>query len=441
MKNWITNKKSVLWLGVIFTLLMLVLNCLTLYTSDDYSYHYNMLDGSKVNNLVDVMRALYDHYFVQNGRLVAHFFTYVFLLMPKMVFNIVNTAMFVMQLFLIYQLVKREKDNAVIFFLAFAFIWVFEPGFGQVNLWLDGACNYLFSLVFSLVYFRKFVGDLNRQESMNGWKTIGWCLFSLLVGAYSENLSFCLIFGCFVILLWVRFVQKRKVYVDSVLGIVFGGIGYLTLALSPSTIANKTTEFSISVIINNFRVILQDYYKEFMLLLFVWAAALVLAVYCKVHAEKIFLSCICLFISLTSSLICMVAKYLSGRSMCGSTIFLILAVLLLFYEIWDSKYQIVVAAVGGIIAVSTAVMLVSGVYDVMWTYNKTARREAALREAAANGIEQIVLERINEETKYSASFRLPELDPENGAVFPNVDYGRYYGIDEVLGMEEEEDEK
>ena len=435
MKNWITNKKSVIWLGVILAVFMFALNCLTQYTADDYSYHYDMLDGSKVNNLADVIRALYDHYFVQNGRIVAHFFAYVFLLMPKMVFNIVNTAMFLIQLLLIYRLVKGEKENVVILFLEFAFIWLYEPSFGQVNLWLDGACNYLFSLVFALVYFRKFVGDLAEREKMGVWKTIGWCVFSLLVGAFSENLSFCLIFGCFVILLWVKFVQKRKVYVDSVLSIVFGGIGYLSLALSPSTVSNKTADFSISIFICNFKDIFQTYYEDFKILLFVWVVALIIAFYCRVNAEKIFLSCVCLFISLTSSLICMVAKYLSGRSMCGSTIFLILAVLILFYEVWDSKYQIAVASVAGIVTVSTVVMLVVGVYDVMWTYNKTARREATLREAAANGVEQVVLEKIDAKTKYSASYRLPELDPENGAVYPNVDYGKYYGIDEVLGME------
>lgn len=437
MKNWITNKKSVFWLGVIFTAFMFALNCLTQYTADDYSYHYNMLDGSKVNNLVDVMKALYDHYFVQNGRLVAHFFAYVFLLMPKLVFNVVNTAMFLFQLFLIYHLIRGEKENAVILFLEFAFIWLYEPSFGQVNLWLDGSCNYLFSLVFALIYFKKFVGDLAEREKISIWKTIGWCLFSFLVGAYSENLSFCLIFGCFVILLWVKVVQKRKIYIDSVLSIVFGGIGYLFLALSPSTVSNKTADFSISIFICNFKDIFKIYYEDFQFLLFMWVVALIVAFYCKVNAEKIFLSCICLFISLTSSLICMVAKYLSGRSMCGSTIFLILAVLILFYEVWDSKYQIAVASISGIVAVSTVVMLVVGVYDVMWTYNKTARREAYLKEAAANGEEYVVVERIDAKTKYSASYRLPELDPEDWTDYPNIDYEKYYGIDVILGMEED----
>ncbi|MGN1167839.1 MAG: DUF6056 family protein [Lachnospiraceae bacterium] len=490
------EKKTILWMGIAVIAFMLVLNCMTQYTADDYSYHYSMLDGSPVNSIPTLVKALYDHYFVQNGRILAHFFAYIFLMMPKMIFNVVNALMFGIQIYLIYRLAQSDskKQNAIMFFLTFAFIWLFQPAFGQVNLWLDGACNYLFAVVFSLLFFYSFAKEVFVSEKQMAsveqkcsekqmasveqkcsekqmasveqkssekqmasveqkssekqmalveqkcsvGKCVLACIFSFLVGGYTENISFCLIFGCILILLWKAVVLKRKIRIDEILRIVSAVVGYAFLALSPSTIHNKSAEFSISIFICNFKDIFYRYYETFLVLLVIWVVALVVAFYCEIDKNKIFLSVVCMIISLCSALICMVAKYLSDRSLCGSTVFLILAVLYLLYPIWETKYQIVISAVAGIITMMTVVMLIVGVYDIMWTYNKTARREAFLRQSAAEGKTEVYVEPIDARTMYSASYRLPELNGDDPTVYPNIDYERYYGIDVILCEEVEE---
>ena len=52
-------------------------------------------------------------------------------MMPKMIFNVVNALMFGIQIYLIYHLAQSDskKQNAIMFFLTFAFIWLFQPAF------------------------------------------------------------------------------------------------------------------------------------------------------------------------------------------------------------------------------------------------------------------------------------------------------------------------
>ena len=434
----VNSRKGVIGISVIIALFIFVLNCLTLYCADDYSYQYNLADGTSVNNIVDIFRALYDHYFVQSGRIFSHFFAYLFLWLPKPIFNIVNALMFLVQMLLVYKMSKAEssKHNIIIFLLIFAVIWVFEPSFGQVNLWVDGSCNYLFAIVFSLLFFASFVKEMREEMNNSKVKAVLWCLFSFMVGGYSENLSFCVIFGCILILIWNKFIEKRNWTKLAILKIVFALGGYAFMVFAPSTANKQAMAFSISGYLYNFKEIVYTYYDEFRIPLVVWVGAFVIAIYTKLKKEKLFLSAVCVAVSICSCLICMVAKYLSGRSMAGSLVFLVLAIMILAYDIWETNYQISVSLVAGYMVILTAMNLVLGCYDIMWTYNKTARREAYLSECAANGVDEVTVEIIDAQTRYSSSYRLPDLDTEDPTAYPNSDYEKYYGISVILGIGE-----
>ena len=434
----INSRRFVIGISVAIALFMFALNCLTLYCADDYSYQYNLADGTPVNNMVDIFRALYDHYFVQSGRIFSHFFAYLFLWLPKTIFNIVNALMFLAQMLLVYKMSKAEtnKHNIIILLLTFAIIWVFEPSFGQVNLWVDGSCNYLFAIVFSLLFFSSFVNEMREEMNCSNVKVVLWCLFSFMVGGYSENLSFCVIFGCILILIWNKFVKKQKWIKLAILKIIFALGGYAFMVFAPSTADKQAMAFSISNYLYNFKEIVYTYYDEFRIPLVIWIGAFVIAIYIKAKKEKLFLSAVCVAVSICNCLICMVAKYLSGRSMAGSLVFLVLAIMILAFDIWETNYQISVSLVAGYMVILTVMNLVLGCYDITWTYNKTARREAYLSECAANGVDEVTVEMIDAQTRYSSSYRLPDLNTENPTVYPNRDYEKYYGIPVILGIDE-----
>jgi hypothetical protein len=184
------------------------------------------------------------------------------------------------------------------------------------------------------------------------------------------------------------------------------------------------------------KYIILQFYSMYRVPLFIFAGALVLACYLKCSGKRIYLACVCVVISVCSSLMLFVASYASNRSFAASGIFLTLGIAVLLFEIWESDYRHIAAVLAGCITVLLVEMLVTGVYDIMWTYNKTARRDAYLRECASGGQQEAVVETIDPETKYSSSYRLPELAPEDPTVYPNVDYEKYYGIDCILSVEE-----
>lgn len=79
-----------------------------------------------------------------------------------------------------YHFAKQERENNLIALGIFACIWLLTPAFGQVMLWLDGACNYLWSLFFNLLFILPFVRlFLNgRKTHLGGGNTTATNLFS-----------------------------------------------------------------------------------------------------------------------------------------------------------------------------------------------------------------------------------------------------------------------
>ncbi len=136
--------------GVIFY----VLNYFAPLFSDDW--HYNFIYGTNmpIRAFKDVLYSQYLHYFQMNGRFVPHFFVQTFDgMLGKGIFNVVNSVMFVVFIFLISYILRKEYKT---FFasssIALFFVFFLLPGFNHCFLWMSGACNYLWAAVFVLSF-------------------------------------------------------------------------------------------------------------------------------------------------------------------------------------------------------------------------------------------------------------------------------------------------
>ena len=228
---------AVLLLCAVFGV-MLTGNTLTDKFADDFRYLYSFADGTPIRSLSGLLASMAAHYRTMNGRLVAHFFVQVFESLPKSVFNVLNAAVFVGVLALCYLLCSVGKRRGNFFLLGlFAAIWIYMPAFGQVNFWLDGACNYLWAqgaaLLFLLPYVRLFLQQPTLLDTGHPVRQILFALSAIPIGAYSENLSGAALFTAILLVLPVRLQQKRRVPFLSVLPIATGMLGYLTLVVSP----------------------------------------------------------------------------------------------------------------------------------------------------------------------------------------------------------------
>ena len=94
---------SVLTCGGIFCL-MLVLNVLTPYICDDFTYRINFLTKEPLGSLWEIFPSMYAHSYKMNGRLISHGLAQVFMLLPPIVFDAVNAAVFAGTLMLMLRL-------------------------------------------------------------------------------------------------------------------------------------------------------------------------------------------------------------------------------------------------------------------------------------------------------------------------------------------------
>lgn len=212
-----------------------VYNCLTPYMSDDYAY---LIEVQKAKSLWDLIRQQYGEYLSNSGRIIGQFNVRLSLWGSKQIFNVVNSAMFVALIGLMYLNIRRKKKyDLFVLLLIITFLWKYTVDFGQTILWICGACNYLWGSVIILgfvTFYRHMLDNASRRRYGVGAAVIAF-VFGAAAGWCNENTSGG---GLLLILLFslLFFIQKRKekertVYpfmITGVLGMCTGILGMIT---------------------------------------------------------------------------------------------------------------------------------------------------------------------------------------------------------------------
>ncbi len=148
----------------------LVLNHYTPYALDDYSYMYSWKTGERIISISQIPESINAHYFRVNGRVVTHIFAMLFLLMDKGIFNVINSAAFLLQGFLIYYIAigTYKKFKVIYLVLIYCGIFLLTPAFARDYLWVVGSSNYLYGIILQLIYlvpYRYFLTN-KRVDSL-----------------------------------------------------------------------------------------------------------------------------------------------------------------------------------------------------------------------------------------------------------------------------------
>ncbi len=144
--------------GAALFALMLLLNFMCPYLSDDWHFMFvweDFLptdDPKRVDSFGDIITSMRNYYAMSGGRVVPHFITYCLLLFPKWVFNILNSAMFVVLTVLLYRISLCYLKSSPKWLYPMVCLMVLHllPGFGDNVLWISGAVNYLWMAVLML---------------------------------------------------------------------------------------------------------------------------------------------------------------------------------------------------------------------------------------------------------------------------------------------------
>lgn len=442
MEKLNASKRSLAAAAIGVFCVMLVCNAMVHLFADDFVFAFNYAGFSsgeytRISGLGSILSSLKAVYLRENGRLVAHFFAQLFIMLPPIVFKVLNSAVFVLEIYLMYRLSKLDsQDSALLFCVIFGCVWIFQPAFGEVNLWLDGSCNYLWCAVFNLlflgVFVRKFLFDRDLSAP---WSQGLFVLFSLFAGDYGENASLATVIVCLILLILSGVYRHFRIQTYHIVSLCLFFAGFLFMMLSPAERANKFSALYFGLFLRKFVNALEIYY-QFRMLLAALVVFFTLGVFLRIRPEALILSGVLFFGSLCSNFAMCFADYHPERSSFYSAILLILSCAVLFSQLFQTDYRILTVCAGAVVLLFTLYYGIVGMETMYETHCFFARGEQLMEEAKADGVTDLALPMPGGFSKYSQIYSFPYLLPNNDSPYPNRYMAEYYHFSSLIGYYE-----
>lgn len=390
---------------------MLLFNIYTFYIMDDYEYMMNL----SIHNPVDLFSALKVFYFTWGGRTLAHFFSFSFLSLPKWIFNVVNSVVYTLNVYLVYLIVfsKKEKKYYYLFFIHIL-LFLFTPAFFQSFLWVDGSCNYSFPAFFQLLFLYYYLNYSNHSP-------FSLFLLGVLAGMGNENSSLSIIVLSFLYFLF-HLKDWRKI-IFPIIGLVSG---YLFLFFAPGNFV-RLTDSNTSFFTNFFPKLLYLVKISLPLLPFFILIMVVL----NNNKKEQFLS-FYFFLGLVVSIFSMViSPILNLRSFTFSFFYVLMIFLLLFKNV--SKKWIM----NSIVVLSCfffTFITISTFQEYLHVHKFLKDREITIEEAKRNQETQVYLKTYKNSRNCRTPYSCELFDLSyDGNAFPNKYMALYYGVDRIIG--------
>lgn len=454
MKTWIASKKNQMYclMGIVF-LAILLLTMLTPLLADDFGYALK-------NSWIDIFKREFQQYMGWGGRSVAHILARIFLSLPKAIFNIVNSLVFVGMTLLMYFHAKgnTKLDSPTVYLFVVASVFLFVPTFGQTVLWVTGSCNYLWMMTLVLLFLLPFRLQLEDEKAVHKFFPMGMFFLGVLAGWTNENTGGAAIL-CALLLLGIRkIIYKRKIPLWMILGVLGSFIGFMVLVLAPGNAlravavieeARPTTELRLwrfvgyegtfFKIYDLCRKLIEVFVDKFSLLLVLFSSG-VAFLFINKKTQKIGVA----WIYCLSGVAAVVAMLLSpttqvsenslwGRSLFSAVIFILMAIAVVIDQLHEEKewYKGVVVLV---VALMTSATLIYGkaFIDLSYLFYQNKIRENYIEQQKSLGNYNVVVFPLELEysTSYNAQRELSDLETSK-EFWVNDGYADYHGIESV----------
>ncbi len=431
---------------------MLLLNQRTVYTADDYMYHF-FWEGARpgpttrlLSGISDIPGSLWNHYLGFNGRVVSHALVMFFMLFDKMVFNICNSLMFlaVGWLLLLYieaDPVKRKSWQLGVIYLA---MWTFFPHFGWSVLWVSGSCNYLWMNALILAFFLPYhrYERTGKAEGRGIWKAVLMVPLGLLAGASSENGGGAIgLLAALFVFHW--FWNKEKIPAFAYTGILSVAAGMGILLFTPSSHSRMVSEpFTIGVYLKRIREVVGFSYHYILPLLVV----LLVEVFFRVRYQKRrgepwapgllvpFYYCLS---GAASVLVLLASPIISGKSWIFAVSFLLIAIgqIALLMEKEGCEIRKGKRFFLGLLALLAVGKFVLAFGDISRTYREVQGQIQSIEEQKDQGIMDAEVPLLTPtENTYNVIRHSPNVSKDKENWF-NQWMALYYGVDSITGVE------
>lgn len=417
----------------LFTVILLC-NLLTDLCVDDFTYCYSLSTKEPITSFFQIFPSVAAHGEKLNGRLTAHFLSQLFLWLPQPIFKIANTLVFLAELILIVKIGGKSKHLPIFVLFSFFSLWLFELSFGQVNFWLDGACNYLWSAAASLLFLYPYaIHFLSDQVISSKVLRVLFVIFGLAVGNFMENSSAATIFTACCLLLAIKFYQKRNLRWEEIGAVIAACIGYICILLAPSELQNKMNDLTLGTLRVQF-VAVWEMLSAFWLLILFFVILLVLAYYTKANKNRCIFAVLLALGGLFSHFLLTFAAYYPERCSAFTVVLFTAAVITLLHSLSETSYRPLLCCTMVIIFLLGTYHLVLGLNDIYVTHQNMKENIEIIEESKADGITDISLPIVTPATKYSAIYGLRYLseDPND---WPNADMAKHYGVSSIVGYD------
>ena len=188
-------------IGLILLILISIylLNHSVLLSPDDYTYTF--VKGTYATERVDSLENCLEtaKYFYKNwtGRVIPHVLIGIFRNINPIIYEIVNTIVFMIFIYLIPK-VLNKKSSFLSILSVFGY-FAFSKMFGEKFAWISGSFNYLWPSTMLLILVYYFYNYYIGKKDLNILSKIALILYSFIVGFMHENTSF--VGGAFLVCL------------------------------------------------------------------------------------------------------------------------------------------------------------------------------------------------------------------------------------------------
>ena len=408
-------------------------NFFTPLLTDDFYYALHS------KSIQDILNYQVWHYFNWGGRTIAHTIAQLFLYMPKNIFNIFNSLIQVLEVYLIYKIAKGDsKERKPILLVATYFLlWFFLPMFGVTNIWLIGSCNYLWTTVMILFFICQYM----KEEADTIWNILFMFLFGILAGWSNENTSFgCLVTVC-GLCIWKK-IHKKEITKWNISGILGNIAGFAIMILAPGNFVRKETlveEKTFLVrMVSRFMQYTESIVTYLLPLIIILTILISVYIYQKKKIDQRIIPFI--FGSIFTIYSMMLSPQFPSRAWTGVVVLLIVPIIMLLFSIESvSKifYYVMIDSIviGSFLFVQGYFLLLADTRNLSLTWK--AREEEIIKIKENNGT-KAEFERYYPITSKSPAYGLDDVDKDPNH-WANKGIARYYGLKEVKEKDGEND--
>ena len=432
------KKQSILFYVLMFILFLaiLVLNFLTDYVADDWVYMFSFSTREPIRVVRDIFPSMYVHSTHMNGRLISHGLVQLMFIFRRPVFKLVNTGVYCAVMYMLYRFcVGRGKRSNLLFAgLSMTFL-VTMPAFGEVCLWQVGAINYIWALLFCLLWlwpFLRFYRD-GDDPFPHLWQRIPVILLSIPFGMYSEITSFiAIVAGVALTILGMFRCKKRWSWLW--LAVALACVGYALLLLMPAESAKTATEMTLNVLIANIGAFTELMRAELLPLYLGWAILFALGISMRLDRQQLILSGGFALAGTMAGYMLVVGTYMPSRTLCTTTLMLLIAIGVLAADLLETGYRKVCVCLTAALTVLSLITFAPGAADLWSNHQQFLAREDYIHQCIAEGQEDLTLKLITASTDFSPYRYLKDLDSGTSQDWPNLSMSKYYGLNSIIGQ-------